>query len=82
MATPEQLIHDPIAYLATLNRYLSVAEAAELLHCSTDTIYRRTKDGSLGYSRHEGRFKFSPNDLISYLEARRVPALGGLPKAA
>ena len=76
ITTPEQLIPDPLAYLKSLNRYLNVSEAAELLHRSTDTIYRRCKDGSLGYTRMGRGYMFSPADLISYLEARRVPAIG------
>jgi excisionase family DNA binding protein len=85
--TPEQLnILDPLAYLSTLNRYLSAAEAAELLHRSTDTIYRRCKDGSLGHTRMGRDYMFSPADLIAYLEARKVPAIavggGGRRKAA
>jgi excisionase family DNA binding protein len=81
--TPEQLNSlDPIAYLSTLNRYLNASEAAELLHRSTDTIYRRCKDGSLGYTRMGREYMFAPADLIAYLEARKVPALGGRPKAA
>ena len=78
MATlPEQLnLLDPIAYLSTLNRYLDASEAAELLHCSDDTIYRRCKDGSLGYTRLGNRFKFSPSHLIAYIEARTMLPLG------
>lgn len=60
-------------------RLLSSREAADLLGCHQETLYKWLKKGHLSYFRVGGRVKFSPAQLIAYLERRTVAAPPPLP---
>jgi excisionase family DNA binding protein len=62
---------DPIiAHLSTLIRYLDSIETCKLLGISNDTLYRRIKDGSIGYRKEGSKYRFSPAHLIKYITDR------------
>jgi excisionase family DNA binding protein len=51
---------------------LTVAEVAELLRCSTKTIYRRVACGEIPAIQDGGRFLFNVVDIRALLIARLV----------
>lgn len=51
---------------------LGTREAAALLGCHTETLYKIVKKGYLRHIRVGGRMKFNPADLIGFLEQRTV----------
>jgi len=53
---------------------IGIREAATYLCCSTVTVRRRAKDGSLPYYPVHGRLMFDPADLRRFLQVRRVDA--------
>lgn len=51
-----------------LDAMLTPAQAAQLLHCSRDTLYRRVARGRLRCVRNGSRLLFSRSDLRRFLE--------------
>jgi len=47
----------------TLERYLTLGEAAVVLRCSNRTMYRYIRVGKLSFMRIGKRYLFSPQDL-------------------
>ena len=60
-------------------RLLGSREAAQLLGCHQETVYKLLKQGHLSHTRVGGRVKFSAAQLIAYLEPRTVPVVRPLP---
>lgn len=52
----------------------TVAEAAEILKMSTDYVYDRVQDGSLGCFRMGNKIRFSIEHLKSFLEKNEETA--------
>ena len=55
-----------------LTQFLTVAEVATLLRCSTKTIYRRVANGTLPALEEGGRFLFNIDDIRAVLIAKMV----------
>jgi excisionase family DNA binding protein len=51
---------------------LSSREAAKILGCHQETVYRWVKSGCLSHLRVGARLKFDPAQIIAYLERRTV----------
>jgi excisionase family DNA binding protein len=62
------------AGVATASRPVGIREAAKYLCCSTVTVRRRAKDGSLPHYRIHGRLMFDRADLRRFMQACREDA--------
>jgi excisionase family DNA binding protein len=54
-------------------RYLPIPQTAEFLGVSKWTIYRLVKDQSIPYVPIRGRIVFDKEDLIAWMDKRKVP---------
>jgi excisionase family DNA binding protein len=62
---------DTLEFLKTHSpRLLGSREAADILGCHQETLYRWVKAGYIGHIRVGGRVKFSADQLLAYLQKR------------
>lgn len=54
---------------------LTIAEVAEFLKLSIPTIRRLQQQRHIAFVKVGGRIRFTKNDLMSYLETRRVSSV-------
>ncbi len=67
------MTYDSIACLkAREPQLMSSREAAKILGCHQETIYKWSKKGHLSHTRVGGRVKFSAAQFIAYLEGKTV----------
>jgi len=72
---------DLISYLRSLKRWLITKEVAALLHCHTETIYRRIEHEKLPARRDGKRWKFDPAEIADWVERRSAIAAGPVAKS-
>ncbi len=56
----------------TLPKLYTLAEVANYLGVSADTIRRECKRNQIGFTRIGGRIKFTEDQVIEYLQSQRV----------
>jgi hypothetical protein len=57
---------------ATMGRVYSVAEAAERLELSVDSVYKYCQQGRLGV-KHDGRYVITRGDIRDFAAIPRIP---------
>ena len=58
--------------MSTENRFMTVAEVAQLMRVSTMTVYRLIKAGDLPAVRVGKSYRIRENDINSYLDSRYI----------
>jgi excisionase family DNA binding protein len=58
------------SYLRTIRRWIVTSEVATLLHCHTETVYKRVKVEGLPAHRDGRTLKYYPPEIADWLERR------------
>lgn len=56
---------------ATSERYLTVAEAAEILRLHPETVRKRSRDGTLPFHRSAWKYRYLRSELVRYMAGER-----------
>ncbi|MGD9572388.1 MAG: helix-turn-helix domain-containing protein [Thermoleophilia bacterium] len=65
--------------MATLPTFLTADELALVLRCQPEKVYRLAARGELPSYKVEGRRLFEQDEVVRWLESRRVSAPATLP---
>lgn len=63
---------DLYSYLRGIRRWIVTRELATLLHCHTETIYRRIETECMPAQRDGNRWKYYPPEIADWLERRSL----------
>lgn len=55
--------------------FISLKEAAELLGCSSSTVYKLTSNRKIPFYKPKGKIFFNKNDIIEYIDKSKVECI-------
>lgn len=67
----KRLIEDALKWEAKPKEYMTIEEAAALLHISVGSVYRMTSRGTIPYRKPHKKLLFDREELQKFIESKR-----------